>query len=93
MGAMNFVCMMCFATTSRGCPCFSWLQALAHKNLVDFYTVNGSDHYPVLADYALIKSSTADDIPPFDDGTGDLDIVEEGPGGSGEWGTDVVPES
>lgn len=71
----------------------TWLQALAHKNLVDFYTVNGSDHYPVLADYALIKSSTADDIPPFDDGTGDLDIVEEGPGGSGEWGTDVVPES
>ena len=22
---MNFVCMMCFATTSRGCPCFSYM--------------------------------------------------------------------
>ena len=70
----------------------TWLEALQHKNLVDKYTVNGSDHYPVLADYALKDSSTVDDIPPFDDGTGDLDIKDEGPGGSGEWGEDVLDE-
>ncbi|MBE6633472.1 MAG: hypothetical protein E7620_03900 [Ruminococcaceae bacterium] len=67
-----------------------WFKALSHKNLVDFYTVNGSDHYPVLVDMQFVKSATPDDIPPYDDGTGDLNIKDEGAGGSGEWGTDVV---
>ena len=31
----------------------SGLRALAHRVVVDKYTVNGSDHYPVVADFAL----------------------------------------
>lgn len=70
-----------------------WFTALAHKNLVDFYTVNGSDHYPVLVDIRFNRSATADDIDPFDDGTGSLNVKDEGAGGSGEWGTDAVPKA
>ena len=69
-----------------------WFKALAHRNLVDFYTVNGSDHYPVLADLQFVKSATPDDIDPFDDGSGSLNVKDEGAGGSGEWGTDAVTE-
>lgn len=70
-----------------------WFTALAHKNLVDFYTVNGSDHYPVLVDLQFKKSASADEIPPFDDGSGSLNIKDEGAGGSGNWGSDAVTET
>lgn len=61
-----------------------WFRALSHKNIVDFYTVNSSDHYPVLSDLKFIGSATAGDIPEFDDGK-HLQILDEGPGGSGTW--------
>ncbi len=67
-----------------------WIEVLAHKNLVDYYTVNSSDHYPVVIDISFKKSSKADELPDFVDGSGDLNIEDEGAGGSGTWGEDKV---
>ena len=61
-----------------------WFQALSHKVIVDFYTVNASDHYPVITDIQFTKSATENDIP--NDFDGKLDIEEEGTVGSGSWG-------
>lgn len=63
-----------------------WFTALSHKVLISYGTVNASDHYPVLVDLCFNKASTEDDIPGFDDGTGDLIVKDEGTGGSGVWG-------
>ncbi len=70
----------------------SWFKALSHKIIVDFYTVNGSDHYPVLADLQFVKSAKAEDIPKYDDGSEQLEIVDEGPGGSGTWASGVTQQ-
>ena len=60
-----------------------WFNALSHKIVIDFYTVNSSDHYPVVADLQFAKSATSDDIPNAFDGK--LDIEDEGTVGSGAW--------
>ncbi len=60
-----------------------WFNALSHKIVIDFYTVNSSDHYPVVADLQFAKSATSDDIPNAFDGK--LDIEDEGTVGSGSW--------
>lgn len=46
-----------------------WFRVLSHKVLVDFYTTNGSDHYPVLADLqftAVADKTTIPDAPEED---------------------------
>ena len=62
-----------------------WFEALAHKVIIDLYTVNGSDHYPVMVDLRFTKSAIKENIPEFDDGTGNVEIRDEGTGGSGSW--------
>lgn len=62
-----------------------WFEVLSHKILIDLYTVNGSDHYPVMADLHFAKSAIRENIPEFDDGTGNVEIRDEGTGGSGSW--------
>lgn len=71
----------------------TWFEALSHKNIIDFYTVNGSDHYPVMTDLRFRKSATEDSIPEFDDGTGNIDIRDDGPGGNGSWDDGVKTEN
>lgn len=66
-----------------------WFVPLSHKIIISVGTVNGSDHYPVLSDIKFSKSATKDDIPYFDDGTGDLIVKDEDQGGSGVWGSDA----
>ena len=43
----------------------AWFKALSHKIIVDYYTVNSSDHYPVFADLQFAKPATETAIPPF----------------------------
>lgn len=63
----------------------NWFEVLSHKILIDINTVNGSDHYPVLVDLRFSKSAIPENIPEYDDGTGSVEIRDEGAGGSGSW--------
>lgn len=62
-----------------------WFTPLKHRIVVDIYTINASDHYPVLADLKFAKSPTQGDIPSYDPRTEHLEMKNELPGGSGAW--------
>ncbi|MBR7098916.1 MAG: hypothetical protein IKC59_05825 [Clostridia bacterium] len=62
-----------------------WFKALSHKIVVDFYTVNSSDHYPVFADLQFLKSSGEGDIPVMPDGDEHLGVEDESEGCVGSW--------
>lgn len=44
-----------------------WFTVLSHKLLLDYNTINGTDHVPVLVDVQFRGPATEDDIPVFTD--------------------------
>ena len=54
MGAMNFVCMMCFATTSRGCPCFSYMANRKQGSMTAIITTDARPVVTLLITPAIV---------------------------------------
>ena len=62
-----------------------WFTVLSHKIILNYYSINSSDHLPVMADLKFSKPATEHTIPEYESENSVIIPGEKGDPGQGVW--------